>query len=238
VTDVAGDASLTWDAEPAGATDVVIERRHVSTLTAELPSTAQTLSWQTLATLALPTTQSYVDDSANPIAEYKYRIRFLGGAEGSHYSQALAPDESAQTSYVDYTDSLGTGYELVGVDTDGDGTQNALEQFYGTSAGVADRDSARELRLSRTPAGETQLVFSYDGSALVDWDIALSKDLIDWKTISEEVDYSIAQTEAWTPPGTSQILTRVTLEVMESTSFDFSSDESRYFMKLLVTPSL
>ena len=34
VTDAAGDASLTWDVEPAGATDVVVERRHVSTLSA------------------------------------------------------------------------------------------------------------------------------------------------------------------------------------------------------------
>jgi manganese-dependent ADP-ribose/CDP-alcohol diphosphatase len=236
-TDAVGDASLTWDVEPVEATHVVVERRHLSTLSVELPSTAQTLSWQTLATLALPTTQSYLDAPANPIAEYKYRIRFLGGAEGSHYSQALAPDESAQTSYEDYTASLGTGYELVGVDTDGDGTQNGLEQFYGTSAGVADRDSARELRLSRTPSGETQLVFSYDGSALVDWDIALSKDLITWKTISRDVDYRVVQTEVWTPTGSSESLTRITIETMDGSSFDFEPDEPANFFKLAVTPS-
>ena len=102
---------------------------------------------------------------------------------------------------------------------------------------VADRDSARELRLSRTPAGETQLVFSYDGSALVDWDIALSKDLITWKTIAKEVDYRVVQTEQWTPAGSSESLTRITIETMDGSSFDFEPREPANFFKLAVTPS-
>ena len=238
VADVSGDASLTWDAEPPEATHVVIERRHVSTLTAELPSTAQTLSWQTVATRALPTTQSYLDASVDPVSEYKYRIRFLGGAEGSHYSQALAPDEVARMSYEDYAESLGAGYELSSGDADEDGKRNGLEQFYGTPPGTADRDAARELILTRTPAGVTQLVFSYNANTLSNWDIALSKDLTIWKTISRNVDYRVALTEAWTPAGSSENLTRITIETMDDSSFDFEPGELANFFKLVVTPSL
>ena len=238
VAAVSGDASLTWNAEPAEATHVVIERRHVSTLTAERPSTAKTLSWQTVTTLSLPTTQSYLDNSVDPIAEYKYRIRFLGGAEGSHYSQALAPDEVARVSYEDYADSLGAGYELSSGDADGDGKHNALEQFYGTPPGIADRDAARELILTKTSAGGTQLVFSYDANTLSNWDIAWSKDLSTWKTISRDVDYRVALTETWTPAGSSENLTRITLEAMDDSSFDFDPSDLANFFKLAVTPSL
>jgi hypothetical protein len=238
VANVSGAASLTWDAEPAGATDVVIERRHVSTLTAELPSTPQTLSWQPLATLALPTTQSYVDDLVDPITEYKYRIRFLAGAEGSHVSQALAPDEVARISYEEYAASLGAGYEQSGADADGDGKPNALEYFYGTPLGTTDRDGARELTITSSPTGATQLLFSYDVSALATWDIALSSDLITWKTIAKEVDYRVVQTEQWSPVGTSQHLTRVTIETMDDSSFDFDPSVPSHFFKLAVTPSL
>lgn len=94
VTNAAGDALLTWDAEPAEATAVVIDRRHITPLRAELPSTAQTLAWQTIHTDTALTTQSYTDNPPNPVAEYKYRIRFLGGTEGSLHSQALAVGES------------------------------------------------------------------------------------------------------------------------------------------------
>lgn len=237
VEEATGNASLIWDVEPAGATHVVIERRHVTTLNAELPSTAQTLSWQTVTTLAMPTTQTYLDAPSHPISEYKYRIRFLGGAEGSHHSQALAPDEIARMSYEDYAAGLGAGYELPGADADGDGKGNVLEQFYGTPPGTAEIDAARELRITRTPAGVVQLVFSYDASTLISWDIALSNDLSAWKSLSKDVDYRIALTEIWTPAGSSQSLTRVTLEIMDTSSFDFNSAETKYFMRLVVTPS-
>ena len=237
VVDTAGDAALAWDIEPVGVTQVVIERRHVSTLSAELPTTAETLSWQTLATLALPTTQSYLDAPANPIAEYKYRIRFLDGIEGSRYSQALAPGEAVRMSYEDYAASLGAGYELSEADADGDGKSNALEQFYGTPPETADRDASRELTITRIPAGVTQLVFSYDASTLTSWDIALSKDLITWKTISRDVDYSIVLTEVWTPAGSSESLTRITIETMDGSSFDFEPGEPANFFRLAVTPS-
>ena len=237
VVDTAGDAALAWDIEPVGVTQVVIERRHVSTLSAELPTTAETLSWQTLATLALPTTQSYLDAPANPIAEYKYRIRFLDGIEGSRYSQALAPGEAVRMSYEDYAASLGAGYELSEADADGDGKSNALEQFYGTPPETADRDASRELTITKIPAGVTQLVFSYDASTLTSWDIALSKDLITWKTISRDVDYSIVLTDVWTPAGTSESLTRITIETMDGSSFDFEPGEPANFFRLAVTPS-
>ena len=238
VTDAADNASLTWDVEPAGATDVVVERRHVSTLSAELPTTAETLSWQTIDTLTLPTTQAYLDTSVTyPVAEYKYRIRFLDGIEGSRYSQALAPGEAVRMSYEDYAASLGAGYELSEADADGDGKSNALEQFYGTPPETADRDASRELTITRIPAGVTQLVFSYDASTLTSWDIALSKDLITWKTISRDVDYSIVLTEVWTPAGSSESLTRITIETMDGSSFDFEPGEPANFFRLVVTPS-
>ncbi len=238
VADAAGDAALAWDIEPAGVTQVVIERRHVSTLTAELPSTAETLSWQTIDTLTLPTTQAYLDTSVSyPVAEYKYRIRFLDGIEGSRYSQALAPGEAVRMSYEDYAASLGAGYELSEADADGDGKSNALEQFYGTPPETADRDASRELTITRIPAGVTQLVFSYDASTLTSWDIALSKDLITWKTISRDVDYSIVPTEVWTPAGSSESLTRITIETMDGSSFDFEPGEPANFFRLVVTPS-
>ncbi len=235
VTEVSGEASLSWDEEPAAATHVVIERRHVSTLIAEIPSTAQTLSWQTVATLPVPTSQSYLDAPTGPVGEYKYRIHFLGGAEGSYHSPASASNELAKMSYVDYATSLGADGELANEDTDSDGNSNALELFYGTNLLTADREVSRELSVSRTPAGATRLVFSYDTSALMNWDIALSKDLSTWKIISENVDYRIVLTEAWTPPGTSKNLIRVTLELMDTTSFNFSSDDSQIFVRLLLT---
>ncbi|PQJ27633.1 hypothetical protein BSZ32_03390 [Rubritalea profundi] len=136
-------------------------------------------------------------------------------------------------SYEEYATNLGTGYELPGADADGDG----IEQFYGTPPGTAERDAARELTITRTSAGVTQLVFSYDASTLTTWDVALSNDLSAWKALSKDVDYRIALTEIWTPAGSSQSLTRVTLEIMDASSFNFSSAESKYFMRLVVTPS-
>jgi hypothetical protein len=126
VAAVSGDAFLKWDAWPAEATHVVVQRRHVSNLTAELPSTAQTLSWQTVATLALATTQSYLDSTVDPVADYKYRIRFLDGAEGSHYSQALSPGESMQAIYGDDVTNRNIGCELVGFGAGGDSTEAFL----------------------------------------------------------------------------------------------------------------
>ncbi len=140
-------------------------------------------------------------------------------------------------SYEDYAASLGAGYELSEADADGDGKSNALEQFYGTPPETADRDASRELTITRIPAGVTQLVFSYDASTLTSWDIALSKDLITWKTISRDVDYSIVLTEVWTPAGSSESLTRITIETMDGSSFDFEPGEPANFFRLVVTPS-
>ncbi len=237
VAEASGDASLSWSAEPAEATHVVIERRHISIPAVELPTNTQTLSWQTVTTLPSPSAGSYLDSPANPVSEYKYRIRFLGGDEGSHYSQALAPDEVTRISYEDYAASLGAGYELANADADGDGKSNVLEQFYGTDPSAAESDATREFKITTTPAGVTQLVFSCDTSALLTWDIALSKDLITWKTISENVDYRVVLTEAWTPAGTSQNLSRITIELMDTSSYEFNPSDPAYFFKLVVTQS-
>jgi hypothetical protein len=87
-------------------------------------------------------------------------------------------------------------------------------------------------------SNNTQLVFSYDANSLSNWDIALSKDLTTWKTISRDVDYRIILTEAWTPAGSSENLTRITLETMGDSSFDFEPGAPANFFKLVVTPSL
>ena len=81
------------------------------------------------------------------------------------------------------------------------------------------------------------MAFSYDASVLATWDIALSKDLITWKTIAKEVDYRVVQTEQWTPAGSSESLTRITIETMDGSSFDFEPGEPANFFKLAVTPS-
>ena len=228
ITEVNGDARLSWETDAADATSLVIERRHVSTAEA----------WQEIATLNTPTAKTHTDSPPQSVSEYKYRIRFVAGGESSPYSQALSANELTKVSYADYRASLGTGYELPFADADGDGKSNVLEQFYGTPPGLAENDAARELKTSTTPAGVKQMIFSYDTSTLTSWDVSLSKDLITWKNLSKDVDYRIALAEAWSPSGSSQSLTRVTLETMDASSFDFKTDVSKYFMRLVVSPSL
>ena len=84
------NGTLSWDTEPSGATQVIIERRHITSLVYELPSAAQTLSWQNASAINVSSsTQTYTDSPTNPISQYKYRIRFSDGSGG--YSKYIAP---------------------------------------------------------------------------------------------------------------------------------------------------
>jgi len=227
VVDVSGDAVLTWDAE-AVVTSVVIQRRHITQTEVELHSTAQTLAWQTIATVA--PAQSYTDNPLLDVAEYKYRIRFLGGAEGSRFSQALAIGETQRTSYVEFAAGLGTGTEFPTGNADGDHKSNALEHFYGTPVEVMDVNLAREFNVILTTDGTLGFTFSHDASTLYGWGLQLSHNLTDWNTISQDVDYKITDTELWDPPAGET--TRVTVELMDSSTFSHAEDR-RVFIRLI-----
>jgi hypothetical protein len=80
---ITDDETLSWNTVPTNATKIIIERRHLSTLIYELPSTAKTLSWKNVATIDNTTTQSYtLTDTSHVIENYKYRIRFGNASNG------------------------------------------------------------------------------------------------------------------------------------------------------------
>jgi len=111
-TNTAGVASLSWNAEPAGVTSVVIEARHVPTAGA----------WQVVANPASPTGGSHGHTPAQPAAEYKYRIRFKAGTALSRYSEALSPGEDPDAPDASPADTASGG--LIGWWTFDEGAGN------------------------------------------------------------------------------------------------------------------
>ena len=198
VAEASGNAVLSWDTEPSGTTFVLIERRHVTQIEVELPSTAQTLAWQIIATVA--PTQSHTDNPPLDVGEYKYRIRFLGGAEGSRHSQALTVGESEKdVPYVELGEEA--------------------QQFDSTSG------------------APMTCTLSYGSNTLYGMSILMNRELGgEWITLSEDVDYKITATESWTPEGSSQPLTRATLELLNSSSFLLAGDEPIFIKAVFNLP--
>jgi hypothetical protein len=228
VSEGAGSPTLTWDAEPAGVTGVIIEARQVSS--------AQ--PWQVLATIPAPSGGTYADTIPGPPGEFRYRIRFQAGQDFSRYSQALGAGESAGLSYTKFVASLGPDSESPFDDADGDGKPNVIEHFYGTRMLQPDADPQRELAISRSEDGGVRLMFSHDSSSIHGWDVAMSTDLGHWRMLCAGVDYRVVSTEPWTPAGSSGSLTRVVFEPMEHTSRAFAGTDAGLFLRLQVAPAV
>ncbi|MBL7076631.1 MAG: metallophosphoesterase [Kiritimatiellae bacterium] len=163
-TNAAGVASLSWNAEPAGVTAVVIEARRVPT--AE--------PWQVITTLALPTGGSYGHTPTHPAAEYKYRIRFEAGAALSRYSEVLSPGEAAETpnpepyagligwwqfddgTATNAVDSSGNGYDLDRVSAAGSWITGKADGAYNQPRFTANAAESDILNL----AGESSVSLS------------------------------------------------------------------------------
>ena len=228
VAESGGAASLSWDPEPAGVTGVVIEARQVDSAG----------PWQVLANLSPPTGGSFVDSVSNPVAGFRYRIRFQAGTALSRYSQALGVGESAGLTYSEFAAGLGASAESPFGDADGDGKPNVLEQFHGTRVLAPDADPERELRIATSATGAVQLVFSHLSSSIHDWDVAMTTGLDRWQALSRDVDYRVVSRETWIPQGTAESLTRVTLELMAGTSRALEAADKRCFLRLQVSPAV
>ena len=77
---------LGWDIEPTSVAEIIIERRRCPTDVYEIPSTAQSLAYQVIATISVAnSTQSYTDYNYDANLYYKYRIRFINGSTSSYY---------------------------------------------------------------------------------------------------------------------------------------------------------
>ena len=79
------NGTLGWNTEPTGVSNIIIERRSCPTAVYELPSTADTLAYEVIATISITSSiRSYTD--SNYSTYNKYRIRFINGIQTSYYA--------------------------------------------------------------------------------------------------------------------------------------------------------
>lgn len=227
VSESSGAAQLSWDAEPAGVTEVIVEARQVSTAG----------PWQSLTTILSSSGGTYLDSSSNPASDYRYRIRFKSGTDLSPYSQALAIGEITGVTYSEFSAGLGAAAQLPSGDADGDGKANAIEQFFGTQILQPDAAPDRELMILKSPTDEIQLIFSHDSASISQWELSMSSNLFSWQAMVRDVDYRIVSSQNWSPPSSSDSYTRITLELIKPSSRNIAKLGYPLFMRLEVTPA-
>lgn len=227
VSESSGSSQLSWNADPAGVTEVIVEARQVSTAG----------PWHNLTTLTSPSGGTYLDTASSPVADYKYRIRFQSGSDLSPYSQALGVGEYAGVTYSEFIAGLGAAAQFPSDDADGDGRANVLEQFLGTNILQPDAAPDREPRISESPTGEIQLVFSHDAASIHKWDLSMSFNLDSWQAMLRDVDYCVVSNENWSPTGDSESYNRVTLKLLNTRSRNLAELAQPLFIRLELTPA-
>ena len=112
-----------------------------------------------------------------------------------------------------------------------------LEQFLGTNILQPDAAPDREPRISESPTGEIQLVFSHDAASIHKWDLSMSFNLDSWQAMLRDVDYYVVSNENWSPTGDSESYNRVTLKLLNTRSRNLAELAQPLFIRLELTPA-